>query len=276
MIPRIRLLVYDDGMSGCRSFPVRTPERSTFALMQSIRGYAILFLLAPFLFAHAPGAPRAYFVGKVVDERGKGMPRILVRPLVRNYSQGKPYYLPLSGAFTDESGSYDLLLLDADLPAKMYLFAEEYDPQSPVFRAPSPHERDVRSVRTFYPSAATRQEATLIEAEPGVHSGFEIHMRTTRTYQVEGALGGDLPGDGSDARYVFLALPDDQAFLRGSAAFPLKKDRTFEISGVAPGAYEVIAEKEGQWPDIHRCSPVIRVGSADLKGIRVQCTRAWK
>jgi hypothetical protein len=244
--------------------------------MQSIRGYAILFLLAPFLFAHAPGAPRAYFVGKVVDERGKGMPRILVRPLVRNYSQGKPYYLPLSGAFTDESGSYDLLLLDADLPAKMYLFAEEYDPQSPVFRAPSPHERDVRSVRTFYPSAATRQEATLIEAEPGVHSGFEIHMRTTRTYQVEGALGGDLPGDGSDARYVFLALPDDQAFLRGSAAFPLKKDRTFEISGVAPGAYEVIAEKEGQWPDIHRCSPVIRVGSADLKGIRVQCTRAWK
>ena len=264
-------------MSGHGSFLLRDPERFTLALTQSIRGCVILFLLAPFLFAQVPGVPpRAHFVGKVVDERGNGIPKILVRPLVRTYTQGKPYYTPLSGVFTDESGSYDLLLLDADLPAKMYLFAEEYDAQSPVFRAPSPDERDVRPVRTFYPNAATRQEATLIDAEPGVHGGFEIHLRITRTYQVQGALGGDLPDGGSDPRYVFLALPDDEAFFQGSATFPLKDDRTFEISGVAPGTYEVIAEKGGQWPDTHRCSPVIRVGSADLKGVQVQCTRAWK
>jgi hypothetical protein len=228
-----------------------------------------LVIASQALFAQQPTpcVPNACFFGRVVDEHGNGIPKILVRPLVRTDAQDKPYYTTLGGAVTDEDGYYDVEVDAAHLRGNIYLFAVQYN--AGPRRDQKPHADFIQG---FYPKAANRQESTPIKAEPGFHSGFEIRLHTSRpSFSVSGTLSGDLPAGGSERAFVQLVFPDDQAFLRATDYSPMKPDRSFDVAGVKPGTYELVVIKGGQWPDIHRCSPLIRVGAANLNGIRLQC-----
>jgi hypothetical protein len=228
-----------------------------------------VFLAVALALAQQPVTRQAEFTGKVIDSKGVGIPGILVRPLIGTQRGDKRGFERYSGAFTDDSGSFHVKVPVSDNPAEMYLIANEYDGEEPPSENP-------RFVRTFYPGAVDRAGATPIKLKPGFHFGFDIHLLSIATHRIRGEASGALPGDGSMPRYVYLLVPDDEAFFRGSHTFRVKQDRTFEISGVQPGTYQVQAIQGGQWPDIHRCSPLIRVQAADVSGIRMKCSRAWE
>lgn len=211
---------------------------------------------------------QAVIAGKVLDEDGDPTPDVTVQVLTTRWIRGKLRYMPSGGSSTNDLGEFRIGHLG---PGKYYLFAEQQggwamrEPQAPA----TPGKPDTRPVRTFYPDAVTRASATPIEIRPGQDAlGMDIRLHTAATYHVRGKIAGALPEGESDHLAISLTQRDEEAMFFFGGQSNIQKDLTFDVPGMAPGAYTLTIFKMGG-PIRPLARLPVDIGAADLNGLAV-------
>ncbi len=222
-------------------------------------------------------APSAVMTGRVVDADGDPVSKALVEALREAFWSGKKRMMTVEQAETDDLGGYRLHGLRA---GKYYLRAAlqaEFRHGSAVALASSAAGESLVYAPTYYPGVHTRNEATRIEVKAGEEGRADFFLVPTRAVRVRGRLVGQ-PSEGSSLETRVMIIPRDES---GSgfdfrATGEVRKDGTFEIGGVLPGAYTLVAfavSAEG-WTQI--ASQPLEVGTADLEDLTLIMAPAGK
>jgi hypothetical protein len=98
---------------------------------------------------------------------------------------------------------------------------------------------------TYFPGTADPSRAEAIEVRPGQEVRIEVTIVTTRTYRVRGRVVGS-PGNQGESHIGVIAFPANLGLFGGgmSASSAVVREGLFEISGLAPGSYNVQAFRE--------------------------------
>jgi len=181
----------------------------------------------------------AVIIGHVLDEYGD--PVRYVQVSAEAVVPGNVRSFGNMGARTDERGQFRIPLA----PGKYYVKAlADSRPQTAMG---SPEIRSDGAVppvyaATYYPAAASGDQATAIELAPGQStSGIDIHLVPKRGVTVRGRVTGMQAGTVPSA-YIMVSpvgsSPGYFGFIRPYFAEP---DGTFAIAGLTPGKYRLIA-----------------------------------
>jgi len=215
-----------------------------------------------------PLNPQAVISGKVIDEDGDPISGVTIRVLVQQWMRGKLRFLPRNGSNTNDLGEYRIANLSA---GKYYLSAQVnrlpmlMEPMNGAAIAGKP---DIRPVRTYYPEAITRESATPIDVKPGQDlSGMNIRMHSAQTYHIRGKVVGEVTdGEGGRETVTVSNRDDDAAMSFGGPQAQIANDHSFDIAGVAPGAYNVnVMVMRGQMRVAARQQ--VDVGAADVNDV---------
>ena len=213
-----------------------------------------------------PLFPQGVISGKIIDADGDPMAQILVMALRPAWFNSKAQQLPVGSAQSNDLGEFRIPNLS---PGKYNLLAQKIS----MFQAeaePAAGKPDMRAVNTYYPAATTIEAASLVEVQPGQElSGMDIQLASVKTYHVRGAIAGDLgKADLSNLR-VSASESGNPFFMFPGAGASVKKDRTFDLAGIAPGAHNLILTAMNGGFKRLALQP-IEVGSADIEGITLQ------
>jgi len=201
--------------------------------------------------------------GQVVDDRGEPMADVQVYALVEE--PGNPHRTRVGSPFcrTDDLGRYRLFGLRGGnvlIAATVENSMRGSDSSAPA-----------RLVLTYFPDAVTESQATPLTVRPGSEvEGIDIRMARLRTFRVTGTV--------TDSRGV--PYRGDLGFRRktlgGSSItpIPIKGEGSFEVSGVVPGSYAIVAgssagspferEKAGEYANLS-----FEVTDGDVEGLTV-------
>jgi hypothetical protein len=201
--------------------------------------------------------------GQVVDDRGEPMANVQIYALADE--PGNPQRGRVGSPFcrTDDLGRYRLF----GLRAGIVLIAATAENSM----RGSDSWAQARLVLTYFPDAVTESQATPLTVRPGSDvEGIDIRMARLRTCRVSGTA--------TDSRG--LPYRGDLGFRRktvdGSsiAHIPIKAEGSFEVTGIVPGSYAIVAgdygggaferEKTGQYANLP-----VEVTDGDVEGLMV-------
>ena len=161
--------------------------------------------------------PEGVIKGKVIDEAGTPIAGVSVEALsIRHTGSGRVHIGQTARSSTDKSGFYTLKRLS---PGSYYIAASG-------------------SVRFFYPSALSAEQANSVTVEPGQsYEGMNIRLRSVATYHVQGKVAEFASLDEKQKSQFRLELGSNtQASLPGETV-RIAPDGSFEIENVLPGSY---------------------------------------
>ncbi len=209
--------------------------------------------------------PQSVITGHVVDQDGDPVGNVMVMALRQVWNNGRAQYFPMGNAQADEDGRFRLSSLQ---PGKYYVVVQTgFNGMSALVPPPS-DKPDIRPVRTFYPDATTRENATPVMVRAGETSpDLEIHLQFQPGHHVRGKLAGQLSGS-SDNLHLNI-MPEDSDFPFGFNFDPrstLKSDHTFDASGITPGRYWIsVMQFNGNVRTVAEAE--IEVGDSDVNGV---------
>lgn len=191
--------------------------------------------------------PGGTISGRISDSGGKPVSNAPVQALVLAYVNGIPTLQISNIKTTDDRGEYRLFRM---APGEYFLAA------SPRFSAPGANRTASTEVpvTTMYPGVTDRSRATPIALKGGDElSGVNMQVMTSPGVKISGKVTSSLlPGPVSGGRGALRepiasiswtlhnadALPD---FIGGNPVTASPDDGTFQLSGIAPGVYDLIA-----------------------------------
>jgi Carboxypeptidase regulatory-like domain len=220
------------------------------------------------------GLPRGSVIaGRVVDEFGEPLTGAQVRALRYGYSAGARRLLPVGQANrTDDQGAFRIFGLS---PGEYIVSATLNDERGgpgggPGFRPSADDEPATGYAPTYFPGTtnagdAQRISVGLAQEVSGIGFGLSLMRLSRVTGRVVGLGGGEGAG-------MVMAMPDDpvRVAMSGPRGAPVTADGTFELSGLAPGRYTLVAgsrrrntgtEPTGRLP--------ITVAGADLNNVTI-------
>jgi hypothetical protein len=191
--------------------------------------------------------PHAVIIGHVLDENSDPVQFADVQADVTDLSGGRSPE-SMGNARTDERGQFRFALA----PGKFYMHAT-YEPGRYQPTLSGPEIRSDGAVPpvygdTFYPGAASRDKATLIELTPGqVLTGIDIHLAPRRSVSISGRVTGI---DNPRLFYVSIHLSAEENRGLGNQIDFAAPDGTFAFGGLSPGKYRLTANSspEGDSP----------------------------
>lgn len=212
--------------------------------------------------------PQAVITGKVLDGDGDPVSGGMVQVLTPMWTRGKLRYNPRGGGQINDLGEYRIANLS---PGKYYLFAQIFNnmPDGNVVTG----KQDVRPVRTYYPSSIPFSGANPVEITAGQDvSGIDIRLQSAQTYHVRGHVAGLPSGNNGRERTALNLTPrEDEIVVFGGGQSSLHPDGSFDISGVAPGAYYLsMFNMSGQIRGMAR--QAVDVGAGDVDGVVLTIT----
>lgn len=241
--------------------------------------------------------PGATINGRVTDSTGKPMASTPVGVVRRIYRSGVPALDLVDGKETDDRGEFRVFRLP---PGEYFVLALQGHINGP---APAPQPASPASVAatfnpavpvaTFYPSAVDIATALPVALKGGEDlAGIDIQIRSEFTHTISGRVTSNLP-PGSEVGAINRATRQNIAIVAAipreglmipdlvSGNITAKPDGTFEIRGLLPGSYDVIARLPAStgWgpqngPD-RATNPwafgrtTVEVGGADVEGVTV-------
>lgn len=240
--------------------------------------------------------------GRVYDSNGDPLTNVTVRALKYSYLYGRKTLTPAAAGRTDDRGEYRLFWLTpgqyyvgaipegsvADDGHQMSFFVGgqfvRIDPMGiPHNDRPSGKKPDEVNAPVFYPGTGDAQRAVAIDVHPGADFGgvdfglTRVPLRTVRGIVVSGTTGE------AAARPTRGTTPGVMLVPRGPSITGLNpsgvtSDGTFEIKGVLPGSYFLIATYRSNTSTgaatLMSGRVSVEVGNSDVDGVSVALSPA--
>lgn len=192
------------------------------------------------------GLPRGSVItGRVVDEFGEPLTGAQVRALRYGYAGGVRRLLPAGqGNSTDDQGSFRIF----GLPPGEYVVTATINEGRGGFRGGGAADTEVTTgyAPTYFPgttNAADAQRITvgLAQEVGGIGFGLSLMPLSRVSGRLIGGAMGQFPG-------MVMAMPDDatRVALPNLRGGPVMADGTFEVNGLAPGRYTLVAGGRGR------------------------------
>jgi carboxypeptidase family protein len=184
--------------------------------------------------------PHGVIAGRVLDEDGEPVEHAQVS--VTRYARGRPQLAQAGAGQTDDLGEYRVFGLEA---GKYYLSATYYQRNMMAAQDRTPGDvPDEGYAPTFYPGTNDPAAAVAIDVVPGAQlRGVDITLLKTRTWRIRGKVIHGL-GERLSLPVYLMLLPREKA---GMGYYPRattqvrNADGTFELRGITPGAYTLMA-----------------------------------
>jgi Carboxypeptidase regulatory-like domain len=209
--------------------------------------------------------PTAVISGRITDEDGEPMSG--VRILVLAKVPGKAKKQPAGSDATNDLGEYRLSGLFpgqywiAAMPGPDFRDYQSDQSKSQPPDSPGDAHSETRYLTTYYPGTFDAAQATPVTLKAGDEAPVNIMLAPARTYRIRGMVVGVKSGQ-KPAVELVSKLGDS------IHATEVKPDGQFEIRGVGPGSYTLMAvtNNESQTITAHQDVTVV---AADVEGVKV-------
>src|SRR5437016_2056717 len=191
--------------------------------------------------------PHGVITGRVLDEDGEPVQYLQVSTMRYRFVNGKRQLAPAGGGTgTNDLGEYRIFGL---APGKYYLTVTDRRQNMMAQERKSGDTPDEGYVPTYYPGTNDPTGAVAIELGPGaVLNVADLTLRKTRTVRIRGHVVNTM-AEGLPQRIMLRLMPRNTAFMGFFSMLTSQVTRnqggTFELRGVAPGTYTLMA----QWSD---------------------------
>jgi len=184
--------------------------------------------------------PNAVVTGKVVDEDGEPMQGLQVEAMRYRYSNGNKQLAGYAQATSNDIGEYRL----SGLPPGRYFIVVtprnrgNFGPPGRMMPASQPPATQ-DYVQTFFPSAHEPATAVPMDLGPGAQMrGIDFRMAKRPIVTIRGQLAGVTAGA---RQRPMLSLQSRLGGSSGARPAMVDANGNFEIRGVTPGSYNLIA-----------------------------------
>ena len=201
--------------------------------------------------------PLGTISGRVVDEYGLPVPNCFVQVMLRAFERGRNRLTPRGGEQTNDKGDYRI----HSLPRGRYYvdlrcWGELVAPH-PLMPADDPRTPKLVIAPQFYPGVPDVNGAAQVAVAAGANArGIDFVARRINAVTVRGRI----LNAGENVQVILLS---DQPGARDWIQFSAGVDRskgTFQISGVPPGSYLLVASTMGAGP-VYQARMPLQVGS---------------
>jgi hypothetical protein len=187
--------------------------------------------------------PQAVLSGRVLDQDGDPWPHANMVLYRSEWQKGRRHLELASTQEVDDRGEFRI----ASLPPGRYYFLAEPDVTWEKEHHPETGDQPaIRQQPTWYPSSSDVESAAPITLAPGQQfNGLDIRLRrgTGSTLRIRGKLTGlqDIPLLPANQRRFGPAISARRvsAMVEEGRSGTVQPDGSFEITGVAPGAYDI-------------------------------------
>ena len=204
--------------------------------------------------------PSAVIAGRVTTEGDEPVPNVFVQAMKYTYQNDKRQLSDVGTSSTNDRGEYRIWGL---APGKYYI------------RATHPRGGSARPgsqvyVPVFYPGVSDPSRTQPVEVHPGDEiTGIDLGFVSLRSVRVSGRVLNSSSAPVKEAQVTLVAGSGSMPFPAGQASTDAKG--AFEIRGVAPGSYVLIAEQfsNADPEKVTRGRASVEVGEAGLTDAEV-------
>jgi hypothetical protein len=201
--------------------------------------------------------PTGVIMGKIIDAQGDPLGDVHVAAISMAGISG--------GAETNDLGEYRIAALSS---GKYFVLAEATD------AAPPPQNTNGAGrvfAPTFFPGTTNRGQAVSLDLRPGDAAEASFGLIVTRTFSVRGQVA-TFPGrsrNGQNRGPAAVTLRPGGPLVKEFSG-EIRKDGTFEISGLVPGTYGVsITSPDGGSLHPLRGTDTVEVRESDIDDLRL-------
>ena len=222
-----------------------------------------------------PMVPAGLVSGKIKFDDAEPARNVAVQLYREYYDRRRHGYLVAASGFTNDLGEFRLGGLD---PGSYFVAA--------LYRAPAPPPnaeeqfrtdqagsrlRDLSYAVTFFPEALRMGDAVAIRVGPGQEvGGIDIFLTLVHTVRIRGRVISATSGQTVQAPTLALRWndPDNTGSVTAPIDVTFDKDHNFEIKGVTPGPYWLIASGVDNGKTLTARTP-LNVGSENADGLNI-------
>ncbi len=216
--------------------------------------------------------PTAVISGRVTDEDGDPMAEVHIVALRERPGKMKPE--SAGSAATNDLGEYRLAALAAGkyviLAAPPPDFRDYEKPIQPALSSDSTDaaRSEMRYLPTYYPGTFNATQASVISLKAGDEMPVNLTLTPSRTFRIRGLVTGLSVNDKSTVEVRSKSTDSIHA------APDVSRDGRFEVRGVAPGSYSVIATLGSESRPLTAREDV-SVIAGDIDGVRLTPSPAF-
>ncbi len=210
--------------------------------------------------------------GRVVDDDGEPLERVGVSAMGFRYVQGKKQLTQLGQASTNDWGEYRIFGLE---PGRYFISVNRMrEGRFPGGRrgrvAPPAMEIEIP---IYYPGVAEVDQAVPVDLVAGAElQGIDVQTRQFRTARITGTVIEQATGGATRRNTALVLLPRNAriapSFSGLNRTTTRGADGAFEISGVLPGSYTLVAQVLDRGNSAYGRLPV-EIGDRDIQGLTI-------
>ncbi len=208
--------------------------------------------------------PAAVVTGRVVDQDGDPMPSVGITVSRKSYSSGRQHWESAGSERTNDVGEFRI----GDLLPGRYFISASPPPDFQSLATP-PKEAgqtnakpEMAYVTTYYPATTDRSQAAEIELRASEESPVNFTLVPSPTFRIRGTVS-NLSADADAAVTLY-----SHEFNLVSSMTEVGKNGVFELRGVVPGSYTVVATAlSGESAQSARQS--VELATSNVEGLRL-------
>ena len=211
--------------------------------------------------------PHGVVAGRVVDEDGEAVARVPVQVQRERWTRGQRQLLPVSSDTTNDLGEYRVAGLAAGRYFVSVVAGRGFDGGMITRPRPADGAAEMTYVPTYYPNATDVSQASPVDVGAGQETrGVDFQIRKVATYRIRGRV---VDTSGTSARnLVVMVVPGESGMSGRNTAAVRNQDGTFEVRGITPGTYTVIANRmDREQGSRATATQQITVGNRDVDGV---------
>src|SRR6516225_4151597 len=211
-------------------------------------------------------------IGHVFNADGEPMPNVMLNAVRQVYREGKKEFQSSAWDRSNDLGEYRIFGL---APGRYYVSAEEQTWNRVVgdreFNAIEKDTGEKAYAKAYFPAALDLGKASTVTVKEGEEiPAVDILMKEVVAYRIRGKVTNLLSKNrgGQNVQIAVLRRDSGAGWSEVGSTSVEKADDTFEIPGVTPGEYSLLAFSfdDGK---AHSTQEDLTVGNADVEGLTV-------